>query len=318
MSRLVGIVLLLPLTAALDATPAHWIYSEVPGEPSDAAAQSATWGAASSTCIDGLAQSPINIETSKVAPTNVLGDAISLPNLAGTFVPTHSGHAFQLTATPDGKPRTNQIGDLQYQFAQVHWHTPSENTIDGEHAVMEGHFVHQRPSGGATYLAVVAVLYDLSTQCNTDLDTFWSAFPMDTGPAKQPVNVSLGGMVVPLLTSGYYQWTGSLTTPPCTEGVQWYLIKQRQDVCQRQIDRLKLGLKQAQGGVDINNRVTQPLNNRVVAETPGGQFAPTTLFGALEGLIAFGLAAWSVLLYCKRTNAQHTTDSTVTPYVLHP
>merc|ERR1719248_121194 len=62
------------------------------------------------------------------------------------------------------------------------------------------------------------------------------------------------------LAQGYYHWYGSLTTPPCTEGVNWNLLKVRQTVCQRQVDKLKAALY----GTEFNNRVTMPLNHRVV------------------------------------------------------
>ena len=79
---------------------------------------------------------------------------------------------------------------------------------------------------------------------------------------------SLDAMMRPLLSSGYWHWTGSLTTPPCTEGVDWNLMKGRLPVCQRQVDQLKSALANTQEGVDINNRATQPLHHRVVTEVP--------------------------------------------------
>jgi hypothetical protein len=66
------------------------------------------------------------------------------------------------------------------------------------------------------------------------------------------------------MTEGYYHWYGSLTTPPCTEGVSWNLLKVRQTVCQRQVDVMKAALAEEQYGINFNNRVTMPLNHRVV------------------------------------------------------
>ena len=88
-----------------------------------------------------------------------------------------------------GKPRVSSIGSVDYTFVQAHWHTPSENTVDGEHAAMEGHFVHSLASGSTTYLAVIAVLYDLSETCNEHLDEFWAAMPTDAARSgeKRPV-----------------------------------------------------------------------------------------------------------------------------------
>merc|ERR1711915_1174493 len=69
------------------------------------------------------------------------------------------------------------------------------------------------------------------------------------------------------LAHGYYHWYGSLTTPPCTEGVSWNLLKVRERVCQRQLDKLKEALGKTQANIEFNNRVTQPLNHRIVTET---------------------------------------------------
>ena len=131
----------------------------------------------------------------------------------------------------------------EYFLKQFYYHSPSENTIDGVRAALEGHFVHSMTSGAATYLAVIAVLYDLSDECNAHLDEFWHAFPLNpTSPGTDlPDGVALGAAIEPLLEGGFYHWTGLLTTPPCTEGVDWNLMKTRLSVCQRQLDRLKLG-----------------------------------------------------------------------------
>ena len=277
----------------------HWVYAAKPGDASDEDAQRGSWPAA---CVHGLAQSPIDIVTEDVAAAPVLSDTIKLPSLTGMFSTKHSGHAFQLDAVP-GEELINTIGTLDYKFAQVHWHTPSENTVNGEHAALEGHFVHSHASGDATYLAVIAVLYDLSSECNKELDTFWDQMPNSPGVAPVlPKPIPLGEMIEPLLAGGYYAWTGSLTTPPCSEGVDWNLLKKRLTVCQRQIDRLQAGLANAQAGVNINNRATQPLNHRVVNMTPPPSSAGMLPFSALEGFVGLALAVWSVILFFRTSS----------------
>jgi len=72
------------------------------------------------------------------------------------------------------------------------------------------------------------------------------------------------------LGQGYYHWLGSLTTPPCTEGVSWNLLRAKETVCQAQVDKLVQALERTQAGIGFNNRVVQPLNHRVVTVTGPG------------------------------------------------
>ena len=83
-------------------------------------------------------------------------------------------------------------------------------------------------------LAVVALRYRLSEECNPKLASFWDSFPNTEGDAESDVPaVPLGALLSPaLLAGGYYRWDGSLTTPPCTEGVRWFLLKQEETVCE--------------------------------------------------------------------------------------
>merc|ERR1719311_612441 len=169
------------------------------------------------------------------------------------------------------------INGAKYNFYQVHWHTPSENTVDGVEYPLEAHFVHQLDdptNGGLHRLAVIGLLYefgddpDAEESCNEFLDYFWSDFPTDasgaadyTGGQALDFNAKLSAS----LAEGYYHWFGSLTTPPCTEGVSWNLLTARQTVCRRQVDLLKTALGNTQSGLQFNNRVPQPLNHRVVS-----------------------------------------------------
>merc|ERR1719327_54239 len=161
------------------------------------------------------------------------------------------------------------INGAKYNFYQVHWHTPSKNTVDGESFPLEAHFVHQLDdptNGGLHRLAVIGLLYE-DGECNEFLDYFWGDFSNEKGsnvPYKGHV-LDFNAKLAEQLAQGYYHWFGSLTTPPCTEGVSWNLLKARQKVCQRQIDKLKTALGTTQSGLQFNNRVPQPLNHRVVS-----------------------------------------------------
>lgn len=265
-------------TVAADdkSSPPHWVYSK--HGVSDEKAQHDTWGAWGATCPVGRMQSPINIVTQDVAASK---------HLSGGVVPSfepmplslkNSGHGFQAEPAPGAPKSHTTIRGDNFAFVQVHWHAPSEHTIDGSHAAMEGHFVHQSTdSNTAPYLAVVGVLFEKTESCNPSLEKFWDAFPVDgtvcgagcTPQGKPTDAVDLTELLMPALADGYFHYTGSLTTPPCTEGVDWNLAKGVLSVCQAQLDRLKMGLQKVQDGVGFNNRATQPVYQRDVTVTPG-------------------------------------------------
>merc|ERR1719210_2005866 len=179
-------------TVALATT--SWVYANEGDVNANALAQSSTWGGY---CNTGNEQSPINVDTKNVIPAN------SLPNITTNFNTNlkyvkHTGHGFQLFETsPDIYALNNltgiseidalgvskgysMIGGQKFNFYQVHWHSPSENTIDGNSFPLEVHFVHQYqdPALVGTFhkLAVIAMLYERG-ECNVFLDQFWSQFP---------------------------------------------------------------------------------------------------------------------------------------------
>jgi len=185
------------------------------------------------------------------------------------------------------------INGDKFNFHQVNWHTPSENTIDGKSFAMEAHFVHQLNDAnlvsGNHRSAVIALLYEMgnASTCNTFLNRFWAQFPPATTTTE--VNKVFTGDNTLLnfndklkveLSLGYYHWMGSLTAPPCTEGVSWNLLKKTEKVCPAQVATLQGALSSSQAGITFNNRVTQPLYHRTVTEmsstVPATRIASTT------------------------------------------
>ena len=157
------------------------------------------------------------------------------------------------------------INGAKYSFYQVHWHTPSENTVDGRSFALEAHFVHQLADEGlhGTYhrLAVIGLLYELSEECNVFLDYFWDSFPEDKGvSAYEGQELDFNAKLAEELAEGYWHWYGSLTTPPCTEGVLWMLQSEIMELPPDAIAEIKSHV----GEYPVNARPTQPLNGRVV------------------------------------------------------
>merc|ERR1719238_109953 len=265
----------------MESTAAKWVYANKGETEANAEAQKHTWGGL---CVTGREQSPIDVVTSAV----VTGDApptIETRISAVLKYVKNTGYALQLFETSPATHELNQDGEVhvmaegqpkgysmingaKYNFYQVHWHTPSENTVDGQSFPLEAHFVHQLDDpalvGGYHRLAVIGLIYELG-ECNTFLDYFWDTFPGTKGTAAYDgVALDFNAKLSAALAEGYYHWYGSLTTPPCTEGVSWNLLKVRQTVCQAQVDVMKAALAEEQYGIDFNNRVTMPLNHRVV------------------------------------------------------
>lgn len=319
------LLMTLHVTSAADG----WVYTHTKGGPASAQDQLSSW-ASDPLCAEGREQSPINIITADAAPSSVLERAIE-PHLATLPVlPRNTGHGFQLhdtspthlktvvennelKAVETGEPKGHTLlRGQKYNFYQVHWHTPSENTIDGEFFPLEAHFVHQLDDvghrsedtlvGTLKHLAVLGVMYELSDTCDETLDEFWSLFPPSAqkdGLAAADATPNLNRMLNELVGGGYYHWSGSLTTPPCTEGVSWNLLKKRLKVCQRQVEALSDALHASQVGVHVNNRVVQPLHQRVVLQTPPGGLLPAQL--ALIFIVPlFAVSLTGFLFLCWR------------------
>lgn len=309
-----GLVLLLLLCRG-DATDGEWVYAAADGSVSSKVIQAQTWDFKD--CTHDRTQSPIDIVTAEALPDTALVDAIE-PSINPNYArPTTTKHGFQLfhsspnlssherlrtaegagtgrsaaRSTAAGKGSTRLMGEA-YNFYQIHWHVPSENTIDGQHAAMEAHLVHQiaEPEyvGSNSHLAVVAVLYELGARCNEQLDSFWPLFPREVASAAPNVTmVDVQAMVERLLPGGFYHYLGSLTTPPCTPGVSWYVLKRKAVVCRRQIDRLTAVLTVLQRGVGVNNRATQPLHQRRVTMTPSSGVCVGGFCGPVPNVLLF-------------------------------
>jgi carbonic anhydrase len=221
--------------------PAHWGYEGEHGPD--------RWGHLDrkfGLCDSGKEQSPIDIAKPKKG-----GDhkalAISYKKASDTTI-VNNGHTVQVNyetgsfMTFDGK---------QYELAQLHLHAPSEHKIDGVAAAAELHLVHKSSEGE---LAVIGILLREGKE-NRFLKEFWAELPDAEveRPLSAPINVA---DALPK-DHHYYTYPGSLTTPPCTEGVRWIVMKKPMTIGKEQMARL--------GGLfGQNARPPQPVNERVV------------------------------------------------------
>ena len=273
------------------ASDGHWVYALAPGEDASAAAQQWT----SYPDCSGHQQSPIDIQ-SDITQTPVV-PALD-DGLRPAYLPAHAkfwntGHSFQaFEGGVDPSRGRLHVRGRAYDFEQLHFHVPSENLLDGRRYAMEAHLVH---SSGSS-LAVLAILFEVGA-CNAFLDKFWERFPDDgttgaEGAAKGVLDV--GEWLTDATLAEYYHWTGSLTTPPCTEGVDWQLLKRVEPVCERQLERLRSGLAGSQHGVTVNNRVVQPTNGRIVSQTTPAATAADARADGSPASDAVAAAGWVV------------------------
>ena len=240
-AALAGLCCALQLSAEEDV---HWTYSGETGP--------ANWGALSeefAACRVGRNQSPIDIRTDKLIETRL--PAISLDYEGDTTSITNNGHTLQVNVT--GSNRLEAEGDT-FSLSQFHFHSPSEHRIDGEAFPLEAHFVHKNGSGD---IAVVGLLFRLGEQ-NEVLPVLGDAAPQKAGETV-PYAHALA-QVLTMSTrdiTSYYRYSGSLTTPPCSEGLRWYVIPMAATISQEQVDNyIALIGKDARG--------PQPLNARIV------------------------------------------------------
>jgi carbonic anhydrase len=239
---LLGALALLPLCGAAAETKHHWSYSGETG-PSHWSALEPGYAA----CAKGDSQSPIDIQTAHV-------EQKALPPLHFNYKSSalhivNNGHTIQVDV-PAGSELT--VGGDRYALVQFHFHHPSEETIDGKHYDMVVHLVHRDAKG---HLAVVAVPLR-SGKANELISTLWSNLPKAHGREATPhVAIDAAGLLPQ--SHAYFAYTGSLTTPPCSQGVRWFVLKSPMTVSAAQLatfSHLYPG----------NARSVQPLHGRVV------------------------------------------------------
>ncbi len=229
----------------------HWSYEGDTG-PANWGTLSADW----SPCGNGKSQSPIDIDQTVRA---------DLPALSAEFKPAslrivhnahvadgiNNGHTIQINYSEGD---VLAIGDEQFPLVQYHFHSPSEHTVRGQHYPMEMHLVHKSSTGK---LAVVGVFIEEGSH-NAAFDPVWANLPASKGSESHLENVMVDvNDLLPSVTTSY-RYDGSLTTPPCSEGVKWIVMTTPIQLSAEQIGAFRAII---QG----NNRPTQPLNGRSVA-----------------------------------------------------
>lgn len=199
-------------------------------------------------CSLGKKQSPIDVTTSRATPDD-------LPDIIFDYQPTtlhilNNGHTVQFNY--DGGSSIS-ISGVAYELQQFHFHAPSEHTLAGAHFAMEMHLVHRDAQGN---LAVVGAMIARGAE-NQSFVAAWESLPADAGEEQHVSEVTVNASS--LLPSEWlsYRYEGSLTTPPCTEGVKWFVLTTPIELSEGQISTFENIFRN-------NNRPVQPLYGREV------------------------------------------------------
>lgn len=203
---------------------------------------------------DGRQQSPIDIRLSDTFADNLPPLKFEYRKERATMI--NNGHSIQHNEQPGS---FLHVGSLTFALHQFHVHVPSEHTIDGRHADMEIHFVHQSKSG---QVAVVAVFANAGTTDPVELPLH-KDLPQQVGEQVEVENRFLNPLEFLPKNHAYLTYTGSFTTPPCTEGVRWIVMTSPLPVTPET-------LKDFQTAIGGNNRPVQPRFDRRLARSRHG------------------------------------------------
>ncbi|EXB75896.1 hypothetical protein L484_022573 [Morus notabilis] len=209
-----------------------------------------------SACKNGGMQSPIDLSNQRVKIIPKLG------KLTRSYTPSNAtvknrGH--DISIQWHGKAGSIKINGTEYFLQQAHWHSPSEHTINGRRFHMELHMVHQSTDKTVkNNIAVIGVLYKLGRP-----DSFLSKLMKDITAISDKKEEKHMGIIDPseikLGGKRYYRYMGSLTVPPCTEGVIWTISKKIRTVSKQQVELLRVAVHDY---AEENARPVQPINRR--------------------------------------------------------
>ena len=234
------VVGLLVLSAAQEAHAPHWAYEGKEG-PKE-------WGTLDSSyaaCSVGKTQSPIDIRGAKKTDLPAL-------NFSYHAVPLriiNNGHTIQVNYAPGS---TLSVGEKLYTLQQFHFHHPSEEHVNGKEFPLVAHLVHADAEG---HLVVIAVLFELGN-ANSLIETLWENIP---AVKEKPHDSSISIQAQDLLPNerSYFTYAGSLTTPPCSEGVSWFVLNSHPTISPQQLTAFaKI--------YPMNARPIQPTNGREI------------------------------------------------------
>jgi len=203
------------------------------------------WGDNFPVCGKGKKQSPLNI----VGPFEKSKETLTVDYKEGPLKMLNNGHTIQVNVEPGS---TLTIGKETFDLLQFHFHRPSEEQVEGKNSAMVAHFVHKSKEGK---LAVIGVLLNEGKD-SAAIKTLWANLPPKELEEYLPAKVMFNPASMLPKELGFYNYEGSLTTPPCTEGVQFYILKTPMELSKQQVGKFPFKL---------NARPVQSLNGRKIS-----------------------------------------------------
>ena len=218
------------------AQAVHWEYEGAMGPEN--------WGKEFPTCGRGKSQAPLNIK----GPFEKVRFNVAPDYKQGQLKVVNNGHTIQVNVPGGSKIR---IDGKPFDLVQFHFHRPSEEHIDGKPSAMVIHFVHKNAEGE---LAVLGVMLREGNE-NPGIKTLWTHAPKSEGPEVVPDGVMFNPANLLPREMDFFHYDGSLTTPPCTEKVKFYILKTQVNVSKEQM---------AEFPFKMNARPIQPANGRPI------------------------------------------------------
>jgi carbonic anhydrase len=247
-AELVASVFLGMATLAVAQTAAHtdapWDYEGKRG--------TLTWGRLDpeyAACGHGHEQSPIDIRGARL---NKALAPIEFHYMAGPVTLVNTGHTVQVIPGPGSYI---VAGGVRYDLVQFHFHHPGEEAVKGKITDMDIHLVHKSADGKFAVVAI-RLTEDITTPPNAVLAALWPHLPAKVGAQEKIADPVNPGGLLPA-DRGYWTYMGSLTAPPCTEGVRWFIFEQEMTLSRGQLKAFATLYK-------VNSRPLQDAHGRKI------------------------------------------------------
>ncbi|KAL4197121.1 hypothetical protein AMTRI_Chr04g249630 [Amborella trichopoda] len=207
-------------------------------------------------CNNGDMQSPIDLLHQRVEVLPNLG-RLKRKYKPAKAILKNRGHDIMLKLGENGAG-TLEINQTEYVMKQCHWHSPSEHSFNGSRYSLEVHVVHKSKDGKEEVVGITYKIGRPDTFLNELMNTI--SYIADSKEAEVEVG-EVDPRHIKIGSRKYYRDTGSLTTPPCTQGVAWTIVKKVRTVSREQVRLLRAAVHDE---AEANARPMQPINRRAV------------------------------------------------------